>query len=265
MRRQGRRQRVPSVPAAPGPDRAGSRRDHRRRRTQTPAATQTTVVTTTHAGPARGPDIDAEMLAYYEARAPEYDDWYLRRGRYERGPIHDAAWNAELDLAGRWLDGLPIGGEIVELAAGTGWWSPLLAVKGELSLYDGNAGPARARPRASRGAPTPGAPPRPRRVGRTRPPGRCRLHRLLAQPCPARPARCVPGARPSLAQAGRGLRLHRFAARSAVECGRSPDPGRRPVCPQARRRTRVHGRQGLLRARRDGSGADAGRFHGRRA
>ena len=98
--------------------------------------------------PARAADTDAEMLAYYEARAPEYDDWYLRRGRYERGPIHDAAWNAELDVAGRWLDGLPIGGDIVELAAGTGWWSPLLAVKGDLSLYDGNPGPLdRARER----------------------------------------------------------------------------------------------------------------------
>lgn len=93
-------------------------------------------------------DIDAEMLAYYEARAPEYDDWYLRRGRYERGPIHDAAWNAELDAAGRWLDALPIHGEIVELAAGTGWWSPLLATKGDLSLYDGAAAPLdRARER----------------------------------------------------------------------------------------------------------------------
>ena len=89
-------------------------------------------------GPAPGPtgDLDTEMLAYYEARAPEYDDWYLRRGRYARGPVHDAAWNAELDVAGRWLDALPIHGEIVELAAGTGWWSPLLASKGELSIYD---------------------------------------------------------------------------------------------------------------------------------
>jgi SAM-dependent methyltransferase len=92
--------------------------------------------------------VDANLLAYYEARAPEYDDWYLRRGRYERGPIHDAAWNAELDAAGRWLDELPIRGEIVELAAGTGWWSPLLASKGELSLYDGTAAPLeRARDR----------------------------------------------------------------------------------------------------------------------
>ena len=89
-----------------------------------------------HGAATLAPDRDAEMLAYYEARAPEYDDWYLRRGRYARGPVHDTAWNAELDAAGRWLDGLPIGGEIVELAAGTGWWSPLLASKGELSLYD---------------------------------------------------------------------------------------------------------------------------------
>jgi demethylmenaquinone methyltransferase/2-methoxy-6-polyprenyl-1,4-benzoquinol methylase len=94
------------------------------------------------------PVAESDMLAYYEARAPEYDDWYMRRGRYERGPVHDAAWTAELDVAGRWLDALPISGEIVELAAGTGWWSPLLAVKGELSLYDGNPAPLeRARER----------------------------------------------------------------------------------------------------------------------
>ena len=93
-------------------------------------------------------DLDADMLAYYEARAPEYDDWYLRRGRYERGPVHDAAWNAELDAAGRWLDALPIRGQIVELAAGTGWWSPLLASKGELSIYDAATAPLeRARER----------------------------------------------------------------------------------------------------------------------
>ncbi len=86
-----------------------------------------------------GEDVDAAMIEYYEARAPEYDDWYLRRGRYSHGPIHDAAWNAELDAAGTWLDGLPFSGEIVELAAGTGWWSPLLASRGDLSLYDTSA------------------------------------------------------------------------------------------------------------------------------
>ena len=86
--------------------------------------------------PSADRDLGRDMVDYYEARAPEYDDWYLRRGRYERGAIHDAAWNAELDAAGRWLDALPWAGDIVELAAGTGWWSPLLASRGELSLYD---------------------------------------------------------------------------------------------------------------------------------
>ena len=79
------------------------------------------------------------MVAYYEARAPEYDDWYLRRGRYRHGPIDDMAWAADLDRATLWLDALPWHGEIVELATGTGWWSPLLASRGELWCYDAAA------------------------------------------------------------------------------------------------------------------------------
>lgn len=64
------------------------------------------------------------------------DDWYLRRGRFSRGPLVDVPWQMELDEATRWLDALPLSGVIVELAAGTGWWSPLLAGKGELWVYD---------------------------------------------------------------------------------------------------------------------------------
>ena len=92
--------------------------------------------------------IEGDMVAYYAARAADYDDWYLRRGRYAHGPVHDTAWNAELDAAGRWLDALAMGGRIVELAAGTGWWSPLLAEKGELWLFDASEAPLeRARDR----------------------------------------------------------------------------------------------------------------------
>ena len=91
---------------------------------------------------------DTDPVAYDEARTREDDDWYLRRSRYAHGPIHDAAWNAELDAAGRWLDSLPFGGRIVELAAGTGWWSPLLASRGELWMYDAAEAPLeRARER----------------------------------------------------------------------------------------------------------------------
>jgi hypothetical protein len=39
----------------------------------------------------------AEQVAYYRARAPEYDDWCERRGRYDRGPDHTARWRAEVD------------------------------------------------------------------------------------------------------------------------------------------------------------------------
>ena len=79
----------------------------------------------------------ARPLPVAQAEPPDdVDDRYLRRGRFARGPIHDAAWDAELDAAGRWLDALPMAGEIVELAAGTGWWSALLAGKGTLSVYD---------------------------------------------------------------------------------------------------------------------------------
>ena len=94
------------------------------------------------------PDLDRTMIDYYEARAPEYDDWYLRRGRYDRGPIANAVWQSELDRATLWLDSLALGPVIVELAAGTGWWSPLLAQKGELWAFDAAEAPLdRARSR----------------------------------------------------------------------------------------------------------------------
>ncbi len=83
-----------------------------------------------------GLEVDADMRAGHAARAAEDDDWYQRRGRFSRGPARDLAWHMELDAATTWLDGQPFSGEIVELAAGTGWWSPLLAGKGVLSLYD---------------------------------------------------------------------------------------------------------------------------------
>jgi demethylmenaquinone methyltransferase/2-methoxy-6-polyprenyl-1,4-benzoquinol methylase len=76
------------------------------------------------------------MVRYYSARAGEYDDWYLRRGRYSHGPAEDEAWRSDLDAAADWLGRQPLHGRIVELAAGTGWWSPILARMGDLTLLD---------------------------------------------------------------------------------------------------------------------------------
>jgi SAM-dependent methyltransferase len=64
------------------------------------------------------------------------DDWFMRRGSFARGAVHDTAWQAELDAAVRWLDGQDLAGRILEPAAGVGFFSPLLAGKGELHAQD---------------------------------------------------------------------------------------------------------------------------------
>ena len=46
----------------------------------------------TRAPDGSGASHEAELVPYYEARAGEYDDWYLRRGRYAHGPVQDMAW-----------------------------------------------------------------------------------------------------------------------------------------------------------------------------
>ena len=64
------------------------------------------------------------------------DDWFLRRGEFARGALHDTAWEAELDVVTRWLDEQPLAGRIEEPAAGVGFFSPLIAAKGELHVSD---------------------------------------------------------------------------------------------------------------------------------
>jgi SAM-dependent methyltransferase len=53
----------------------------------------------------------AEQVAYYRGRAPDYDDAYL--GKH---------WD-------RSIEELPIRGDVLELACGTGHWTPLLAAR----------------------------------------------------------------------------------------------------------------------------------------
>jgi len=74
-----------------------------------------------------GPDhLLEEQIAYYRARAPEYDDWYHRRGRYSRPPETRRVWAAgvaELEAA---VDAFAPTGQVLELAAGTGLWTQRL-------------------------------------------------------------------------------------------------------------------------------------------
>jgi demethylmenaquinone methyltransferase/2-methoxy-6-polyprenyl-1,4-benzoquinol methylase len=68
-----------------------------------------------------------EQIEYYRARAPEYDQWFDRRGRYDRGPEANARWRAELAEVEAALDAFDPRGRVLELAGGTGVWTGRLA------------------------------------------------------------------------------------------------------------------------------------------
>ncbi len=65
----------------------------------------------------------AEQKRYYAERAPEYDDWWYRRGRYELEPEGLARWRADVAEAEAALEAFSPGGTVLELAAGTGIWT----------------------------------------------------------------------------------------------------------------------------------------------
>jgi 2-polyprenyl-3-methyl-5-hydroxy-6-metoxy-1,4-benzoquinol methylase len=71
-----------------------------------------------------------EQIEYYRARAPEYEQWFCREGRYDRGEEARAAWFAEIATVREAVARLPIDdADVLELAPGTGIWTSLLAAR----------------------------------------------------------------------------------------------------------------------------------------
>src|SRR5215831_832 len=69
----------------------------------------------------------AEQLAYYRARASEYDEWFLRQGRYDHGEAHRRLWFDEVATVERALAQAGPTGDVLELACGRGIWTQRLA------------------------------------------------------------------------------------------------------------------------------------------
>lgn len=96
-----------------------------------------------------------EQADYYRARAGEYDRWFFRKGRYDRGQRATRTWFEEIGQVRGALSEIPLdGAEVLELAPGTGLWTEVLcrrarhvtAVDGSSEMID------RARSRLGRSA-----------------------------------------------------------------------------------------------------------------
>lgn len=64
-----------------------------------------------------------QQIDYYRTRASEYDEWFLRKGKYDRGLRLNTLWFAEVEEVKKELKQFNPKGNVLELACGTGWWT----------------------------------------------------------------------------------------------------------------------------------------------
>jgi ubiquinone/menaquinone biosynthesis C-methylase UbiE len=80
------------------------------------------------------PEGDSAMRAYYDQRAAEYDQWYRREGRFAERPGAER-WHAEVALLRQRVAAFGYG-RLLEIAAGTGWWTQHLVRRAEVVAVD---------------------------------------------------------------------------------------------------------------------------------
>jgi ubiquinone/menaquinone biosynthesis C-methylase UbiE len=76
--------------------------------------------------PMESPQVIEEMIAYYRARALEYDEWFYRLNRYDRGPEINQRWFDDVAQLEAAFEAIQPVDHALELAAGTGIWTERL-------------------------------------------------------------------------------------------------------------------------------------------
>lgn len=75
-------------------------------------------------------EILQKQIAYYRARAQEYDEWFYRQGHYDRGEEFNEQWHTEAQIVRDQLHTQSCA-NILEMACGTGIWTQELVKIGD--------------------------------------------------------------------------------------------------------------------------------------
>lgn len=85
-------------------------------------------------------DVLQQQIDYYRARAGEYDEWFYRLGRYDRGEDLNRVWFDEVTFLMRQVQALGHFEHSLELAAGTGnWTKELVKISDSVTAVDASS------------------------------------------------------------------------------------------------------------------------------
>ena len=81
-----------------------------------------------------------DQIEYYRSRSSEYDEWFYRIGRYDRGQENNDRWFVEVETVQKALREIGQVNQVLELASGTGIWTEqLLQISTKIEAIDASA------------------------------------------------------------------------------------------------------------------------------